>query len=158
MSRSDDRHTDTRYADLADVILALARIINADAHSDTGVVELTATEVNVMRFVDRHPGASPSTVAAATGLQRSNLSRALRDLESKGLIERVADETDGRQVRLVPTALAARNLRRLRGSWSRLLSAAGADDQDLDAALATLRDLELGLTPSAQGEAGVQRP
>lgn len=154
MSASEDRHTDDGYADLADVVQALARIIGADAHADPGVVDLTATEINVMRFVDRHPGASPSTVAAATGLQRSNLSRAIRDLEAKGMIHRTADAADGRQARLVPTDRAASNLARLRSKWSRLLSSAGADDRDLAAALRLLTDLEDGLSPSAHRDGG----
>ncbi len=146
MPARDDRHTE--YADLADLILALARAITADAHTDPAVVELTATEVNVMRFVDRNPGTSPSAVAAATGMQRSNLSRALRDLEAKGMIARTADEHDGRQSRLHPTARAGANLARLRAKWSRLLGAAGADPRHLRAALELLAQLEDGLVPA----------
>lgn len=146
MSEGDDRHTDDRMADLADLILALARTISTEAHMDAQVVELTATEVNVMRFVDRHPGASPTAVAAATGLQRSNLSRALRALESKGLVERSVGGDDARHARLHPTRRAEANLRRLRENWSRLLGDAGADRRNLDAALTLLAELEAGLT------------
>lgn len=143
MGGSEKRHTD--LADLADVILALARVISTDAHLDPEIVELTAGEINVMRFVDRNPGASPATVAAATGMQRSNLSRAIRDLEAKGLMTRTSSETDGRQVRLHPTGRAAANLQRLRGHWARLLSSAGADPANMKAALAYLTELESGL-------------
>jgi len=146
MSKGDDRHTDDRLADLADLILALARTISTEAHMDAQVVELTATEVNVMRFVDRHPGASPTAVAAATGLQRSNLSRALRALETKGLVERSVGDGDARQARLRPTRRAEVNLQRLRENWSRLLGDAGADRRNLDAALTLLAELEAGLT------------
>ena len=146
MSEGDDRHIDDRLADLADLILALARTISTEAHMDARVVELTATEVNVMRFVDRHPGASPTAVAAATGLQRSNLSRALRALETKGLVERSVGDGDARQARLHPTRRAEANLRRLRENWSRLLGDAGADRRNLDAALTLLAELEAGLT------------
>src|SRR3954465_1590964 len=119
MSEGDDRHTDDRMADLADLILALARMISTETHLDQQVVDLTATEINVMRYVDRHPGTSPTAVAAATGLQRSNLSRALRDLEAKGMVQRTADTADARQARLEPTTLATANLQRLRAKWSR---------------------------------------
>lgn len=142
---SDDRHSE--WADLADVVLALARAITTDAHRDPLVVDLTATEINVMRYVDRHPGTSPTAVAVATGLQRSNLSRAIRDLEAKGMIARTADASDGRQARLEPTERAAANLARLRANWSRLLGSAGADGDKLQAALALLEQLEVGLTP-----------
>ncbi|MCP9273175.1 MarR family winged helix-turn-helix transcriptional regulator [Mycolicibacterium arenosum] len=150
MGEGDARHTSTgadeRLADLADVILALARTISTDAHLDPGIVDLTSTEINVMRFVDRNPGASPAAVAAATGLQRSNLSRALRDLEAKGMVRKSSSESDGRQARLHSTARAAENLKRLRTNWTRLLTSAGADRRNLDAALTMLTDLEAGLS------------
>jgi DNA-binding MarR family transcriptional regulator len=149
MSRSDDRHVDAQYADLADLILALARVISAEAHSDPQIVDLTHTEINVMRFVDRHPGTSPSTVAASTGLQRSNLSRALRDLMAKGMIEKTAAASDGRQAQLHPTRRAEDNLKRLRATWSRLLSAADADTGNLAASLTMLTQLEAGLNARA---------
>jgi DNA-binding MarR family transcriptional regulator len=147
---SDTGHTrtDDGLADLADVILALARTISTDVHLDAEIVDLTASEINVMRYVDRHPGASPAAVAAATGMQRSNLSRAVRDLEAKNMVRRTADESDGRQVRLYPTARAAENLKRLRAKWSRLLTSAGADRRNLATALAVLTEIEAGLSPS----------
>jgi DNA-binding MarR family transcriptional regulator len=145
MSESDDRHTDERMADLADLILALARTITTESLLDEQVVELTATEINVMRFVDRHPGTSPTEVAAATGLQRSNLSRALRTLEAKGLVKRSTGRGDARQAQLNPTRRAEANLRRLRANWSRLLGNAGADPRNLDSTLRMLAELEAGL-------------
>lgn len=145
MSDGDDGHTDDRMADLADLILALARTISTDVHLDAEVVELTATEINVMRFVDRHPGTSPTAVAAATGMQRSNLSRALRALEANGLIERSVGGGDARQASLHPTRRAEANLKRLRANWSRLLGSAGVDRRNLDSALTMLTELEAGL-------------
>lgn len=147
MGQRDADHTDERLADLADAILALARVISTDAHLDPQTVELTAGEINVMRYVDRNPGASPAAVAAATGMRRSNLSRAIRDLEAKGMVRRTGSDTDGRQVRLHPTERAARNLNRLRANWSRLLASAGADHRQLDVALTLLAELESGLRP-----------
>ena len=147
MSRRDDRHTDDELADLADLVLAVARTIATDAHLDPAVVDLTATEVNVMRFIDRHPGTSPSAVAAGTGLQRSNLSRTLRELESKGMVERTACASDGRQSRLDPTARSAANLRRLRANWSRLLGGVDVDRRHLEVALGVLAELDAGLAP-----------
>lgn len=150
MSRSDKHHTDEQLADLADLVLAVARAITIDAHLDPTIVDLTATEINVMRYVDRHPGTSPTAVAAATGLQRSNLSRALRDLEAKGMVHRTADAADARQARLAPTARAAANLKRLRANWSRLLSSVGPDRRNLESALAMLTELEAGLAAATR--------
>jgi DNA-binding MarR family transcriptional regulator len=150
VSQSDDRHTDERLADVADLVLAVARVITTDTHLDPDIVDLTATEISVMRFIDRHHGTSPTAVAAATGLQRSNLSRALRELEAKGMVTRSADEADGRQSRLIPTARAAANLRRLRANWSRLLGSVDIDRRHLDAALTVLAELDAGLGAAAQ--------
>ena len=47
-------------------------------------VSLTPSEGTVMRYLFPHPGALPSEVASATGLQRSNLSAVLRGLEKRG--------------------------------------------------------------------------
>ena len=145
VSRSDNRHTDGRFADLADLVLTIARVINTEAHRDPEVVDLTAVEINVMRYVDRHPGTSPSAVAVATGLQRSNLSRVLRDLEAKRMVARTADESDGRQFRLSPTPLAAANLQRLRANWARLLNAIDVDLRNLDPTLTMLTEIESAL-------------
>lgn len=137
-----------QLADLADVVMAVARAVRSHAAADPDVVELSATEVTVLRFIDHHPDASAGTVAAGTGLQRSNLSRALRDLEAKGLIRRSADPADSRQVVLRSTRLAEENLARLRTIWARLvgdaLDASGRE-YDVTAALSLLRALERGL-------------
>lgn len=137
-----------QFADLADLVLAVARAVKAHAAADPAVLELSATEVTVLRYLDHHPGVGPSAVAAATGLQRSNMSRALRDLEAKGLVQRSADPIDSRQVVLRSTAMAAENLTRLRAIWARLvgdaLDASGGE-HDVASALSLLRALESGL-------------
>lgn len=137
-----------QLADLADVVMAVGRAVKAQAAAESGVLELSATEVTVLRYLDHHPDVGPSTVAAATGLQRSNMSRALRDLEAKGLVRRSADPADSRQVVLRSTELAAENLSRLRGIWARLLGDAlesSGQTHDVASALTLLRALERGL-------------
>lgn len=135
-------------ADLADVVMAVARAIRSQAAADPAVLELSATEITVLRYLDHHPDIGPSAVAAATGLQRSNMSRALRDLEAKGLVQRSPDPADSRQAVLRSTPLAAENLARLRGIWARLVGDAldaSGERLDVSAALTLLRALERGL-------------
>lgn len=137
-----------QLADLADLLLTVARAVKAQVSDDPSVIDLSATEVTVLRYLDHHPDISPSTVASATGLQRSNLSRALRDLEAKGLVRRSVDPADSRGVVLRSTELAAENLGTLRGLWSRLLGdalAASGEQHDIASAVALLRALERGL-------------
>jgi DNA-binding MarR family transcriptional regulator len=140
------RHTE-QLADLADVVMAVSRAIKVRTAADPLVIDLSATEVTVLRYIDRHPGVSPSAVAAATGLQRSNLSRALRDLEAKQLVRRSADPADNRQSLLESTGLAAENLTHIRAIWSGLLRDAleGTGDHDIASALELLGALERGL-------------
>lgn len=133
-------------ADLVDLVVNVAREVRHHGARDAAVVRLTSAEGNVMRYVDRHPGASPGVIAEATGLQRSNLSTALRGLEASGLVERRADDVDGRAVHVHPTPKAAENLRRLRREWAARVDAAlGGEAEHLEGAVALLRALEEGL-------------
>ncbi|MBX7452155.1 MarR family winged helix-turn-helix transcriptional regulator [Mycolicibacterium sp. 3033] len=136
-----------QLADLADVVMAVARAVKSRTAADPDVVELSATEVTVLRYIDRHPDVSAGTVAAGTGLQRSNLSRALRELEGKGLVSRSADPVDSRQVVLRSTRRAVENLARLRAIWAKVLGdalAGSGETYDIVAALTLLRALESG--------------
>jgi DNA-binding MarR family transcriptional regulator len=133
-------------ADLVDLVVNVAREVRHHGARDAAVVRLTSAEGNVMRYVDRHPGASAGEVAEATGLQRSNLSTALRGLQASGLVERRADDADGRTVHVYPTPKAAENLRRLRREWAERVEAAlGGKSEHLEEAVALLRTLEEGL-------------
>jgi DNA-binding MarR family transcriptional regulator len=103
-----------------------------------------------MRYLFPHPGALPSQVALATGLQRSNLSTVLRGLEEKGLIERVADPDDGRSIRIHPTSKAIGNYELVRREWASAVAAAVDGDLDVDAALPVLASVRAGLVRARQ--------
>lgn len=156
---------DERWADLADLLLTVAREIQQRGHSIPGVVAISPSESNVMRFIDRAPGATASQVASGSGLQRSNLSTILRALEEKGLVERRDNAEDGRGVTLFPTALAVKNLALLRREWASQLRAAlpSGDPADTNSALTDtvtlLRAIEEGLIGSRPSHAEQsQRP
>jgi DNA-binding MarR family transcriptional regulator len=135
---------DSELADLAEAILGVGRELRM--RSDTAVIQLTAQEAHVMRHIDHHPGVTPSDVARATGLQRSNLSTALRALERRGFVERRADPHDARGINLFPTDRAADNLKLLRRQWAnQMASALGGDLQNAAAAKALLERIEAGL-------------
>lgn len=129
------------YADLADLVLNVARLIRLRTPAGPEVVRLTATERQVMRIVDLDPGCTPSRIAERTGLQRTNVSTALRGLEAKGLLTRAGL---GRTVTVHPTELARTNLEVLRGAWSELLTdlLADIDPEAITRCNRTLADLE----------------
>ncbi|ROQ40078.1 DNA-binding MarR family transcriptional regulator [Frondihabitans sp. PhB188] len=139
---------DAPWADLADFVVTVAREIQTHGFPDD-VVELVGSEQMVIRYIHRNPGSSPSDVAVGTGLQRSNLSAALRTLEARGLVERRPDPSDARRVQLWHTAAADANLDRLRAARSALIAEALGDEVDpVEGArvLRLLERVEAGLT------------
>ncbi|MGY4710518.1 MarR family winged helix-turn-helix transcriptional regulator [Mycolicibacterium sp. CBM1] len=141
---------DSELADLAEVILVVARELRMGMDADTA--HLTPSEAHVMRYIDSHPGAAPSDVARSTGLQRSNLSTALRGLERRGFVDRRADPHDARGINLFPTALAADNLTRVRRQWARRMAIALGDDrQDVAVVKALLGRAEAALLADRLG-------
>jgi DNA-binding MarR family transcriptional regulator len=142
----------SELADLADLILNVSQEIKMLSSNGEGIT-LTLTESNVMRFVDRHPGTSPSALARGTGLHRSNMSAALRGLEEKGLINRAHHGDDGRAITVEPTDIAAQNLERLRKSWtSGLVHVLNGETEGFREALEFLQRLETGLIRSRQDQ------
>jgi len=136
-----------RWARLADLALIIAREIQFRGYGDTRAVSLTASEGMVMRYLLQREVAQPGEIAAATGLQRSNLSTLLRALESKGLLQRRTSREDRRGVTVHLTARGAENYALVRREWAaNVARAADNDTRHLDAALALLGKIEAGLT------------
>jgi DNA-binding MarR family transcriptional regulator len=148
---TQDDEVQDGLAELARVILNVAREIRFRGYRDPDAVSLNPSEANVMLYIDDHPGATPSAVAEATGLRRSNLSAALRELESRGFVERRVDPNDGRGVNLFPTPRAARNLVLVQREWATAMAAGlGGDHRDVPAAKQLLTRLEAGLIAARQ--------
>jgi DNA-binding MarR family transcriptional regulator len=144
-SRGRKAATEEQWAEFADHVLEIAREIQVRGYTSPEAVSLTPSEGTVMRYLFPHPGALPSQVAFATGLQRSNLSTVLRGLEEKGLIERIADPEDGRAVRIHPTPKAIRNYATVRREWASAVAAAAGGDSDAEAVLPLLASVRAGL-------------
>ena len=136
---------DEQLAELAELIVYVARRIRTHGHDDDRIVRLTMTASAVMRHVGRHPGTTPSRAAHATGIRRSNISAALRELEAKGLVTLTQDERDARGVRLHPTPLSEANLALMRAGWIEQFRAALGDHADVRACAGLLERLEEGL-------------
>jgi DNA-binding MarR family transcriptional regulator len=143
--------SDARWAEFADHVLEIAREIQFRGYASPEAVSLTPSEGTVMRYLFPHPGALPSQVAFATGLQRSNLSAVLRGLEEKGLIDRVADPDDGRLVRIHPTTKASRNYALVRREWGSAAATAAEGDPAVETALPLLEKVRAGLVRLRQG-------
>jgi DNA-binding MarR family transcriptional regulator len=150
------RATDAeRWADLADLALIIAREIQFRGYTDKRAVSLSQSEGMVMRYLQRDRVAAPSRIAAATGLQRTNLSTVLRGLERKGLIERRGSPDDRRGVTVHVTDRGASNYQLVRREWGTAVSgAADNDTSNLNAALSLLTAVKEGLTNTRPASPG----
>jgi DNA-binding MarR family transcriptional regulator len=156
--RPDPQTADEQLADLAERIVYVARRIRTHGHDDDRIVRLTMTESAVMRYVGTHPGTTPSEAAHATGIQRSNLSAALRELEAKGLVTLSTDERDARVVRLHPTPRSEANHALLRANWiAQFRAALEGEDVDVDACIRLLARLEDGLVATERDGPPIHR-
>jgi DNA-binding MarR family transcriptional regulator len=144
-----------RWAELADRVLVIAREIQFRGYGDDPVVPLTATEGMVMRYMQDDPAAAPNRIAAAVGLQRSNLSTLMRGLEGHGLVARTVSEGDRRGVMVRLTECGRRNYRAARRAWAAAIaSAADNDTRSLDEALTLLEEIASGLIATRPAKAG----
>lgn len=141
-----------RWADLADLALIISRELQYRGYSDEKALSLTQSEGIVMRCLIQGEPAAPSQIAAATGLQRTNLSTTLRGLEHKGLVQRQADPADGRGVTVSPTEQGRDNYALVRREWAGAVSEAAArDTTHLDAAITLLGAIRDGLVNARPG-------
>ena len=148
---ADEQLAPEQLADVAEAILGIARELRLRIDADPD--HLTPSESHVMRYINHRPGATPGEVARFTGLQRSNLSSALRTLEKRGLIRRSADSADARSANLYPTGRANDNLARLRRQWATQVSEAlGGDFRRIGAGVELLNRLESGLVAARLGD------
>lgn len=122
-----DEPSDADVASLGEAILSIAHWLRPRGGEWRDVVELTGTEVAVIRETIRSPGCTPSHVAAVTGLRRSNVSTAIRVLESRGMLRRQRTSSDARTVELWATDVALQNIDHMRQLWVERLRGLPAD-------------------------------
>ncbi|HEY0217579.1 MAG TPA: MarR family winged helix-turn-helix transcriptional regulator [Cellulomonas sp.] len=121
----------------------LAWVLRRAEPPAAGFDQLPPTEFQIMRFLDRHPGASVGEVARGLGLQQSNASTATRGLVERGLVGRQPDPVDRRVARLRTTARSAERREPVEASWGNTLDAglAELDADDADAVRAAVEPL-----------------
>jgi DNA-binding MarR family transcriptional regulator len=66
--------------------------------------ELTHMDSKVLRYFDRHPGATQKELAHDSGRDKGQIARLIGALRERGLLEATPDDTDRRIVRLQLTA------------------------------------------------------
>jgi DNA-binding MarR family transcriptional regulator len=69
-----------------------------------GTHALAPMQLRMLRHCQRHPGASQQTLVQASGRDKGQVARMVKELEAQGLLTREADPDDGRSQRLRLTA------------------------------------------------------
>ena len=88
--------------DFAIALGLLVRRIRADTSPE--MQEFSWTQQAVLSRLDKHGPATAADLARAEGVRPQSMSTALGLLEKKGLVERKAHPTDGRQINIRLTA------------------------------------------------------
>ena len=136
-------------------MLIIAREIQFRGYPDARAVPLIPVRGHGHALPAGPSGRGAQPLAAATGLQRTNLSAVLRGLERKGLIERHASPDDRRGATVHPTERGKTQLRpRPAGMGRRVPPPPAMTAPDLDEALALLRKISTSLTTSRPAEPG----
>lgn len=82
--------------------------------------ELTPSQLSVLGALRLEGAATPSTLAARERVSAPSITRMLKTLQERGLLDRAADPNDGRQVVLTISQLGEKVLaeeRRRRDEW-----------------------------------------
>jgi DNA-binding MarR family transcriptional regulator len=137
----NDFPSDKDLASFAEAIVAIANHLRPRGEGWRNVVDLTGTEVTVIREVQRTPGCTPTHMSRVTGLRRSNVSTAIRQLESRGMLVRVQDGDDARTYLLHLTDLARQSISLMRSIWVEMLR--DLDPDVVSTVIKSLPDLEL---------------
>ncbi|TDC69322.1 MarR family transcriptional regulator [Micromonospora sp. KC606] len=110
----------------------LAAAIDAAAEALIGVLEsatsrhhvtVSPTQLRVLSLITERPETNVNRLAELLDVVPSSASRLCDRLEATGLLRRVADPRDRREVRLVPTAAAEALLRELKERRHRAVQA-----------------------------------
>lgn len=136
-SYQPDRVSDMTTAalrQLGSVVHDLSWALRHAEPSVDGDDQLPPTEFQIMRFLDRYPGASVGEVARGLGLRQSNVSTAVRGLIERGLVDKRPDEADRRVVRLTTTARSAGRREPVEASWGATLTQVMTELDDADVA------------------------
>jgi DNA-binding MarR family transcriptional regulator len=96
------KNSEVAVEDFVMALSLLVRRIRADAPSE--LQEFSWTQQAVLRRLEKHGPATAADLARAEGVKPQSMGTALGLLEKKGLVERKAHPTDGRQINIKVTA------------------------------------------------------
>jgi DNA-binding MarR family transcriptional regulator len=134
---------DRRLADGLTRLAAVARQLDWQAAASAG---LSPTQADILRFVANRPeGARLTAAAAHIGVRKATASDAVTTLETKSLLRKQADASDGRAIALKATAKGARIAREWPASFVPVVEGLSDNEQEMLLALVIkmIRQLQL---------------
>jgi DNA-binding MarR family transcriptional regulator len=141
-------------AELAKVLGRIGRGLRYHTRAAREALDITHSEGELLRLVDRRPGIRVHDAAAELGIASNSVSTLVKQLTRAGLLERAADPLDGRAACLRLTPLAEEWVTQLGNAREQTIdrALAGLDEQDrqqLAAALPAMKRLAKAIsTPS----------
>jgi MarR family transcriptional regulator, organic hydroperoxide resistance regulator len=94
------KHTETIDSKLKRAWQVVSRMYNAEAVLHGGTLAMA----HFLLCIDSHEGSYASEIAPQLGTESTSLSRIIASLESKKLIQRIADSGDKRKIKIMLTA------------------------------------------------------
>lgn len=129
--------------ELGERVIEIFRVLQPEVTVQrAGLIAVTRSESEIMRYLMAEPGATVTQMARVFGHHKSNTSTRVATLVEKGLARKEAGGADGREVRIYPTEQAVRNLESYREIWAeRLAPAIEGDAERIRVAVEVLRGL-----------------
>ncbi len=93
-------------SELAKVLGRIGRGLRYHTRAEREALDLTHSEAELLRLVDRSPGIRVQDAAVELGVASNSVSTLVKQLNRAGLVERATDPLDGRAVCLRLTPLA----------------------------------------------------
>ena len=124
-------------------LLAGARVVTAAAAADFAGDTLQPATFHIARWLDAHGPGRSNDVALGVGMDKSAVSRLLKELETQRLVQRGADDDDKRAKVVSLTATGRKRLQRALAGKGRALDErlANFGDHELDALAVLLERL-----------------
>lgn len=120
---------DLRLADGLTRLAAVARQLDWQAAEAAG---LSPTQADILRFVAHRPAGARLTAAAAhAGVRKATASDAVTALESKALVHKYADASDGRALALKATGEGNRAAQAWPSSYAPIVASLSLAEQEL---------------------------
>ena len=99
-------HAASLTSELAKVLGRIGRGLRYHTRAEREALDLTHSEAELLRLVDRAPGIRVQDAAVELGVASNSVSTLVKQLNRAGLVERATDPLDGRAVCLRLTPLA----------------------------------------------------